>query len=1290
MKIKYGKIYLILWAAVCVTVSVIFIEKTSSFDDVITHPTLARKSVELFNESSENKISSTQEISWIMQGAREEDTPIRWMNHFYNPATGYGLAGFSSAKNWTEQSIRQSFYPKGDQTWQKAIDSYVKGDRQEAFIALGHNLHLIEDMAVPAHTRIDIHLGDPFENWAKNNSDWKLAKTPITKFSNLEEYFNSLANYSNKYFLSEDTINENLLKSLKVKTIFFNNKNIDCYIAYDSDNKEFCIISGDKDFINPKKRVYYLTEKNHSDYYSLLAPKAISYGAGMIDLFFKEVERKREEEAKKSLLDKLKSIISSLYPKSIEINRYNPASFNEVEKEIAEKIGEVAGAIVREGGRVLSAKITADDLFKPGQTEASDNFLPSPSLPSKEKEVEKIIPPLGQEEKKEDKAPRAEIISSLSNFIIPSGGDNIAPETTITSQPEIVSSSSLASFIFASSEANSSFEYNLNNNGWKSCGDALGLVNLADGQYIIEIRAFDKYGNIDRNPAVFNWVIDTISSNVIIASGPDNFASSTNANFQFEAGEELVYKCQLDGGEWGQCLASTTINSLNEGEHIFSVKGIDMSGNISSSTVYNWLVDITAPTSTINNLAENYSSTGFTVSWEGSDTATTTGSGIAGYDAQYKIESGDWQEWISATSSVEAVFDLAVEAGKNIYFRVRAYDKAGNIGEWSSEAQTKIIPPLADHIVISELVTRGPVGAWDEFVELYNPTGEAVNLEGWKLQTKPAAGGDWTNRTGLSGLPAGIISSHGYYLLAAQDYSLAKMPDYRHSANWGLADSGGHLRIINNSGEEIDKIGYGDAIDPESQAFIADLSDGSSLERKAAATSTAATMESGGEHEWSGNGYDSDNNGDDFILKTNSLPQSVINSSEPRLPVSENLINLWHFDECEQATSSDSLGSTDLRQNANWTVGKWDCALNQSCQIQYDIRESFVNPISSENLTLSYYWRNSAHPNEGRGHVFLKNNEGEVIAGIIPSKANIILRYNNASIITGKTMPDDNQWHNIVLTYNSNSLALYIDGALNYKLDGNFNILEPITIFEMKGENYPIERDEIAIWGRALGSDEIGDIYSLDLPLEPYNEREPQVAAQRIHYWGFDEGSGTVAFDTVGSDDLTINSALWVAFGKASSSISQFWQSQYYINKSFLTPIASKDLSIDLWWRNSAHPNEGRGTLILKNASSSNVFGMTYTPLNTKYYFNASEFSVGSIIPSDSAWHHLALVYDSYQYRLYFYVDGVEKISQPYTWFSRPITGLEIKGENWDYELDELNIWSGALSPGEVLDIYQE
>ncbi|MBI4812583.1 lamin tail domain-containing protein [Candidatus Falkowbacteria bacterium] len=183
-------------------------------------------------------------------------------------------------------------------------------------------------------------------------------------------------------------------------------------------------------------------------------------------------------------------------------------------------------------------------------------------------------------------------------------------------------------------------------------------------------------------------------------------------------------------------------------------------------------------------------------------------------------------------------------------------------------------------IVISEFVTRGPAGAYDEFAELYNPTNQAVDLTGWKLQTKSADGISWTNRTGSSGLPGGVIQPKSYYLISAKDYSLTVSPDYRHSANWGLSDTGGHIRIADSSGMEIDKVGYGNAINPEGVAFAGDLSSGG-VERKAFAISTSETMAAGGAHEWQGNNYDSDNNANDFILRASPDPQNSASLAEP-------------------------------------------------------------------------------------------------------------------------------------------------------------------------------------------------------------------------------------------------------------------------------------------------------------------------------------------------------------------------------------------------------------------------
>ena len=81
--------------------------------------------------------------------------------------------------------------------------------------ALGHVLHLMEDMGVPDHTRNDPHPNNsPYEKWTEQftlvnpDSDFYtriINKKPIV-LDNLNSYFDGLAAYSNNNFYSKDTI----------------------------------------------------------------------------------------------------------------------------------------------------------------------------------------------------------------------------------------------------------------------------------------------------------------------------------------------------------------------------------------------------------------------------------------------------------------------------------------------------------------------------------------------------------------------------------------------------------------------------------------------------------------------------------------------------------------------------------------------------------------------------------------------------------------------------------------------------------------------------------------------------------------------------------------------------------------------------------------------------------------------------------------------------------------------------------------------------------------------------
>ena len=277
-----------------VVISISFYNIVFSYDEKIAHPFLTRNAINLFDQNSENKISE-QESEWIIQGAIEEDTPIRWMNHFYNPTNGLGIFGFQSAKSWATNSIEQMIYLEGNQSWQKAINYYAKDDKREAFIALGHILHLIEDMAVPAHTRSDDHAGgDPYESWVKKNSHGNFNVTLIN-FNSLNEYFDNLAGYSNKYFLSEDSV---YISDLSTKEQFIKTTDQGNFRCIRSEYNH-CLILIKKELGKDK---YFFEAPVHSDYYSLLAPKAISYGAGVIDLFFKEAEKEKKNYRKNRFL----------------------------------------------------------------------------------------------------------------------------------------------------------------------------------------------------------------------------------------------------------------------------------------------------------------------------------------------------------------------------------------------------------------------------------------------------------------------------------------------------------------------------------------------------------------------------------------------------------------------------------------------------------------------------------------------------------------------------------------------------------------------------------------------------------------------------------------------------------------------------------------------------------------------------------------------------------------------------------------------------------------------------
>lgn len=192
-------------------------------------------------------------------------------------------------------------------------------------------------------------------------------------------------------------------------------------------------------------------------------------------------------------------------------------------------------------------------------------------------------------------------------------------------------------------------------------------------------------------------------------------------------------------------------------------------------------------------------------------------------------------------------------------------------------------PPQTNHVVISEVQVKGALHAEDDFVELYNPTGTQFNLSGHRLVKRlKNSSVDVTLKSWTSDA---FIPAHGFYLWANSDHGFAASINADTSTTLSITkDNSIALRLgAENTGTTIDALSWDSSINSlkEGTEFgTSNPSDNQSIERKALSTSTASTMAIGGADEFKGNGYDTNNNATDFVLRTVSQPQNSSSGTE--------------------------------------------------------------------------------------------------------------------------------------------------------------------------------------------------------------------------------------------------------------------------------------------------------------------------------------------------------------------------------------------------------------------------
>ena len=248
-------------------------------------------------------------------------------------------------------------------------------------------------------------------------------------------------------------------------------------------------------------------------------------------------------------------------------------------------------------------------------------------------------------------------------------------------------------------------------------------------------------------------------------------------------------------------------------------------------------------------------------------------------------------------------------------------------------------------VFISEIKAGDINNANDEFVELYNPTDQSIDLTNWSLQRQSSSSSVELKNL-VSKFSTSSIAAKSFFLIASDDYSGSITPDLKYSNNSNdLAYTDDVLILKNNKNEIVDRVIY------------LEIPAGKSLERKAQASSTAQSM-SVGEDKFLGNAYKSGDDSSDFIIQDNPNPQNSFSLPEPRnkpsspIPI-DSSSSIAYYDSVSGNVYFSWLPSYDT--NLATSTNYYKILIFKNSSSTTDLNSSGLVIIETTSTTATYY-----------------------------------------------------------------------------------------------------------------------------------------------------------------------------------------------------------------------------------------------------------------------------------------------------------------------------------------------
>jgi hypothetical protein len=183
--------------------------------------------------------------------------------------------------------------------------------------------------------------------------------------------------------------------------------------------------------------------------------------------------------------------------------------------------------------------------------------------------------------------------------------------------------------------------------------------------------------------------------------------------------------------------------------------------------------------------------------------------------------------WAASNQSVATINQSGLATGGNAG-TTEITASAGNVTSMPAALSVTAPPvPAAGQIIINEALVAFATSSTqtrNDFVELYNPTGQTLDISALVISFRPAGNSNTPSTVTLPGAPGSLrtlIQPHGYYLIVngADTFGVAADLD-AHLSSFDLNNTTGGIKIELN-GVKLDGLTYQGGATPPVATFIA-------------------------------------------------------------------------------------------------------------------------------------------------------------------------------------------------------------------------------------------------------------------------------------------------------------------------------------------------------------------------------------------------------------------------------------------------------------------------------------